>query len=109
MVTVTRTTSTFFRRTVGSATPTLTVLTIVRDSPATDTGSVMAAFISATALCGPMISTVAGSALRTATSKPRAGSPSTSGITGTVFVNGGSKVIYRVVGATCTTSTHKGA
>ena len=50
IVTVTRTRSTLLMRTLGSATPMLTVFTIVVEAPVTETGSVIAALTSATAL-----------------------------------------------------------
>src|SRR5687768_10134668 len=72
-LTVTRTGSGSFRRTDGSETPTLTDSVSGADAPAAEIGSVIAVVIAATALDGPTISTVDGSAVTVPISKPGAG------------------------------------
>src|SRR6185436_15069974 len=109
IVTVTRTASAERRCTAGSATPTLTTSVTVDAAPATDTGSVIASLVARTAVVGPDTITIAGSDVTCRTSKPAAGSPSTTGDTATCLLADGSNVMDRLDGVTTTTSTPNGA
>src|SRR5437868_6617947 len=99
----------FFNRSAGSRKPTVTASVIVPRAPAMDTGSVTAFVAFSTELCGPMTSTVVGSAAIELIAYPGAGSPSVAGTTGTWRVADFSKDSATLAGVTCTTCTPNGA
>ena len=94
ILTVTRTRSMLLRRTLGSDTPTLTVSTIVADGAGHGHRLGDRCHHGATALCGPITSTVAGSAVRVADLKSwRRIALHLRNDTGTAFVADGSNVM----------------
>ena len=91
-----------------SGRPIVTVSRTVARAPAMLTGSVVASVTCCTADCGPITSTVAGSAMTRPATNPGAGSPSTSGTTGTVRSAENSNVKDTTEGVTCSTLTPVG-